>query len=368
MMSQKDITPPSIDKYTHKYSHGNKPVSAFADGKPTWLGLDGELVTGVYIDMPSEDYHKIKAVSSSLIKKMAFDPHKAEEYWKGEADIDITPQLKRSFNAGHLLHGLILEPDIDHGVISPLPNDVLEKKTGKKVIENHDDLKKFLQDNGLGKGKNIAERVTLANQYKDIIYYPFYLDDFKERDQNGERTLALEDFERIEETVARFKETKPYEVDYKYGGFSELTVIAFDTERSCYVKARIDRITEDGLMRDLKTIHNLSEDDIRRDLENRLYIIQGAFYQYVCQLINFDFVDPNQFALTFIEWDKCIRFSTVEVDRGSWEQSKEYMFEIFDDLILWLGDKVTKSSLNHSQSLVMNLSYYKLKRRPRVQS
>lgn len=363
------VIEPVVDKFTGKLTHGKEPINAFdLDGKKNWISANGELITGVFLDMPAAEYHKIKAVSSSLIKRMAFDPQGAEKYWRGEEEHEMTPQRRRAYNSGHLLHGLILEPDIDHGVVAPLSLELLAKKTGNVVIENHDNLKKYLNDNGLPKGKNIADRVAIAVEHSSIIFYPYYLDDFKQRENRGERTLSLEDFNRVTEAVDTFKTSTAFKLDYENGGYSELTVIAYDTERECYVKARIDRITDDGLMRDLKTIHTLSEDDIRRDLETRLYMVQGAFYHYVCNLIGFDFVKPNEFGLTFIEWDQTIRFQTVEVDRGSWDSSVGFMLEIFDDLMVWLGTDIKKNSLNKSQSLVLNLSYYKLKRRPRVLS
>lgn len=359
---------PHICSRSNRYTFGSKPVKAIQNGQKQWLAPTGELIQGVYLDMPADDYHRIKAVSSSLVKKFAFDPHKAERYWTGKDEFKITPQLKRSFNAGHMFHGLVLEPHVDHGVIAPVDFETLEKSTNSTVLLDHAALKKHIEVHGLRKGKTIAERVEIAKDHKsDLIYYPQYLDDFKRRDEQGERVLDLKDYMKVEDAVKVFKGTNLYKVDYEKGGYSELTIIAFDTERDCYVKARIDRITSDNLMRDLKTIHSMTEANMRNELETRLYFIQGAFYHYCCDLIGFDVV-ADSFSVTFVEWDDEIRFQNVSVTERTWSASKTYMLEIFDDLVLWLGDKVKKTSLNHSQSLTMQLGYYKLSRRPRVES
>lgn len=349
-------------------TYGGKPIEAVINGKKMWLADDGGLIQGVYLNLPEQDYHAIKDVySSSGLKKFATDAHVGEEAYYGVAETkEPSPLLQRSFNAGHLIHGLILEPHLnDYGIRTPQTMKELEDD-GYFVIENHDDLKTFIKVNQLKAGTKIDDKVVAAKEIvPSLIYYPHYLDGLK--NNTSSRFLNREDYNNCLSVAEKFKETEIYKKNFEKGGYSELTIIAFDPERGVWCKARLDRVNDLKMMLDLKTIHTLSVEQIRRDIEDKLYAIQGAFYHHVAELAGFDLVQ-NSFALTFIEWDLFQRFQLVEISDRGWKASLCYMHEIFDDFVDWIWTTENKNSINYSATLVIDPTYYKLSRRIRVQS
>ncbi|AIW22473.1 hypothetical protein F0267_02180 [Vibrio coralliilyticus] len=358
-------------------TRGGTPVSAFdRNGKKNWITETGEYIQGVYVDMPDHEYHAIKGMfSSSGIKKFALDPHDGEAYMDGKKELAITPQLERSFNAGHLLHGLLLEPhQKDYNVITErTAKDIA--KSGGVVIADHSELQKYLADNDLPKGKSIADRVAYAKEFNaNVIYYPDYLD--KVSSIKGKRYLCNDDWKKVHECAKVVKESILYKRNFENQGYSELTIIVFDSKHQVWIKARLDRVTSkrnpqshelENFLLDVKTIHSLTDSQINRDLEDKLYSIQGAFYHYAAKLISFKLVE-DQFALLFIEWDEYQRYQLVELADSAWKESVSYMHEIYEDMVKWMKNRKPKPSLNESGIMVANPKFYKLQRRVRSET
>ncbi|CAH1583242.1 conserved hypothetical protein [Vibrio jasicida] len=358
-------------------TRGGTPVSAFdRNGKKNWITETGEYIQGVYVDMPDHEYHAIKGMfSSSGIKKFALDPHDGEAYMDGKKELAITPQLERSFNAGHLLHGLLLEPhQKDYNVITErTAKDIA--KSGGVVIADHSELQKYLADNDLPKGKSIADRVAYAKEFNaNVIYYPDYLD--KVSSIKGKRYLCNDDWKKVHECAKVVKESILYKRNFENQGYSELTIIVFDSKHQVWIKARLDRVTSkrnpqshelENFLLDVKTIHSLTDSQINRDLEDKLYSIQGAFYHYAAKLISLKLVE-DQFALLFIEWDEYQRYQLVELADSAWKESVSYMHEIYEDMVKWMKNRKPKPSLNESGIMVANPKFYKLQRRVRSET
>ncbi len=348
---------------------GSEPIEAFQNGKKAWLDDQGQLVQGIYVNMPDSEYHAIKGcLSSSCIKRFAFDPQGGYDYFTGNVEKkEISPQLKRSMTAGNLIHGHILEPWLKHYNITTTQTIEELQQAGHKVIENHDALKKIMLDYDIkGGNKKIADKVEIVRTEVDssYVYYPDYIESVK--DTPNVKFLERTDYDRSVKAAQVFVDSHLYEQNYRKCGYNELTIIAYDEETGLWLKARIDRVDHKNRMLDLKTIHTLSEAQVRRDLEEKLYTIQGAFYKRVADLAGFYLED--RFGLTFIEWDECIRYGNSYITDRSWEQSKSFEQEIYHDFVDWHRTAEQKNSLNYSGEMMMELSFYKLSRRPRVNS
>lgn len=123
----------------------------------------------------------------------------------------------------------------------------------------------------------------------------------------------------------------------------------------------------ENFLLDVKTIHSLTDSQINRDLEDKLYSIQGAFYHYAAKLISFKLVE-DQFALLFIEWDEYQRYQLVELADTAWKESVTYMHEIYEDMVKWMKNRKPKPSLNESGIMIANPKFYKLQRRVRSET
>lgn len=360
---------PFTSEKSGQFSFGSEPLDCaeFGEEKPWYEAQSGMLVEGVYVNMPESEYHKIKAVSSSFLKTFALNPHEAEAKFKGESTCEITPQLKRSFDGGKLAHAILLEPekvDADFTQI-PIPDEL--RKNGKIVLESHEALKEYLAEHKLAKGTTIAQRVSIATEHNgELIYYPTYLTNFQEM-ESDKSVIENEDWKRISEVCDKIKESPVglSTLDLTEG-YSELTLIAYDKEEEVWVKARLDRVTGKNMLLDIKTIHTLSAPQIMRDLEDRLYSIQGSFYHFVAELIGFE-MESECFALLFLEWLNHPRFQLVELSDESWLQSRKYMHEIYSDAAHWLKQHdMLKNGLNYSSTLVVAPRFYNLQKRVRV--
>lgn len=360
-----------------KLTRGGCPTSAYDDkGNKKWITSAGEYIQGVYVGMPDDEYHQIKGMySSSAIKRFALDPHEGEAYFNGKKKFEVTPQLKRSLNAGHLLHGLLLEPNLsDYNVVTERTVEQITQ-SGGVVIVGHKELKSYIKDHDLPRGKSIADRLDYAKKFNpNIIYYPEYLE--KVSSVSGKRYLCRNDFNRVNECADHIKNTYLYKRNFENQGYNELTIIVFDPKHQVWIKARLDRVTSkrnpqnnemENFLLDIKSIHTLTESQINRDLEDKLYSIQGAFYHYAAKLIGFKLVQ-DQFALLFIEWDNYIRYQLVELSDTAWKDSVKYMHEIYEDMVHWMKSKDPKKSLNESGIVIVNPKFYKLKRRVRVET
>jgi len=365
---------------TGKLTRWSNPCFAYsADGQPAWVSKEGEPIQGVYVDLPDLEYHQLSnMISSSALKLFASDPHEGECRYRGTPDeSSISPQLKRAWNCGHLLHGLLLEPErMDYGVISESSALELRQK-GAVVIEDHDSLKKYLSDNYLDRGKSIAERIDIARCFnRNVVYYPNYVSKVSEQEKRGKRYICSEDRHRVETCASLVKNTDIYKYNFENSGYSELTIIVFDPSSNMWIKARLDRVSVkrdrrtqklERFLLDVKTIHTLSPDQIYKDIEQKLYSIQGAFYHYAAQLIGFELVQ-DEFALLFIEWDRHIRYQLVELSDKGWADSVSYMHEVYEDMVIWLNSQNNKACLNATGIMIVNPTFFKLKKRVRVET
>ncbi|MDA0152421.1 PD-(D/E)XK nuclease-like domain-containing protein [Vibrio sp. Makdt] len=348
---------------------GDEPVEAYNGETRAWLDAKGGLVQGIYVNMPDRDYHAIQGcVSSSCLKQFSFDPQGGYDYFTGNVDKkERSPQLVRAMTAGHLIHGHILEPWLsDYGVTTNMTIEELQNK-GVKVIEDHDELKKIIADYNLkGGNKKIADKLKLVQAEVDpaYVYYPDYLDSI--HSDKDLRSLDRNDYDQAIKAATTFTDSYLFTRNYKRGGYNELTIIVFDKETGLWLKARIDRVDHEYRMLDLKTIHTLTEHQVRRDIEDRLYAIQGAFYHRVATLANFPLKD--MFALTFIEWDEQVKFQNAYLSDQSWSKSKKFEDEIYRDFVDWHKSTEQKNSLNYSGEMMVELSFFKLSRRQRVSS
>lgn len=339
-----------------------EPIEAYNENVANWYDKDGTLIQGVYLNMPEVEYHRIPAYSSTGIKTFADNPHKAENIANGDQTFSISPQLKKSFDTGHYLHSLLLEPNRTNSDVVILPTAEELKKAGKFVLENNEQLKAYLEAHNLENGATISERIKIAQQYRNnVIYYPFFV---KELNDKSNRILTQNEADKIKLAVKDINQSETSSKLFS-GGYSELTIIAFDHDRGVWVKARLDKVTKNKMLIDLKTIHNLTMPQIYRDLEDKLYSIQGAFYHHVARLAEFELV-PDVFGLFFVEWDEYQRSVLVEISEEGWQLSIKYMHEIFDDFVAWMNCSVKKSSITKEASINVNPRLYNLKKRVRT--
>ena len=80
------------------------------DGKPNFLDDDGNIVEGIFLDLPNDVYHSLNALSSSAVKKFMESPASYFRQYCSTVERKRTLAQKRIFDAGTYGHELCLEP------------------------------------------------------------------------------------------------------------------------------------------------------------------------------------------------------------------------------------------------------------------
>ncbi|MUJ20344.1 PD-(D/E)XK nuclease-like domain-containing protein [Aliivibrio fischeri] len=348
---------------------GSKVIDAYdLFGNKNFLDSNGQPIAGVYRNMSNSDYHAIEAISSSILKEFAFDPSAAKDILKNKsknlAGKTFSAATERSIAVGSLVHTLVLEPHKLNEEYEIEPNRL--NYASMTILENNDDLKEYIENNGLKKGITIKERKQIILQFNPcVIFWDDLIAAMKRRVETlNKKYITLEDYEKA---LILSKKILSSELGKQLfdNSENELSIIAYDYNSFEFVKCRYDAITKKRMAVDIKTIHTLSSKQIGRDMEERLYQIQGAFYQYVSELIDFDIV-LDEFAYLFCEWDNYQRFILIEIDDVSWAESQTFMNEIYSDFLYWKNNLCFDDSLNESQTAVIKLSNYALRKRVRI--
>ncbi|AZL83429.1 hypothetical protein EIJ81_00755 (plasmid) [Aliivibrio salmonicida] len=350
---------------------GSTVIDAYNSlGEKNFIDQNGQPIAGVYRNMSNADYHAIEAISSSILKEFAFDPSAAKETLLRKknrlGNKEFSPVTMRAMAVGSLVHTLVLEPHKlrDEYEIEPSRLDY----SSMTILEGNEELKGYIENNTLKKGASIKERKKIILQFNPfVIFWDDLISSMKRRVDKFQKTyITLDDYEKAQLLAKKILSSELGKQLFS-NSENELSIIAYDYNCFEFVKCRYDAITKKKMAVDIKTIHTLSSKQIGRDMEERLYQIQGAFYQYVSHLIDFDIVF-DEFAYLFCEWDNHQRFILIELDDVTWSESKTFMNEIYMDFLYWKNNLCFDDSLNKSQTAVIKLSNYSLRKRVRIQA
>ena len=95
-----------------EYSNWVEQASpSYVNGVPTYLDAQGELIEGIYLDMPNDVYHALPALSSSKLKKFIDSPAHYYREYLSSITRKRTTAMQNTFDAGTHAHTLVLEPE-----------------------------------------------------------------------------------------------------------------------------------------------------------------------------------------------------------------------------------------------------------------
>lgn len=132
-----------------------KPAYA-VDGSPNFFDGKGDLVEGIYLDMPNDVYHSLNALSSSALKTFVDCPAKYYRDYLSGVTRKRTLALKRTLDAGSYGHELCLEPQGFHDRYfrDPVQSDFPD------AISTADEIESELVKAGLPAKEGKAEKLT----------------------------------------------------------------------------------------------------------------------------------------------------------------------------------------------------------------
>ncbi|MBW8191328.1 PD-(D/E)XK nuclease-like domain-containing protein [Neiella marina] len=348
-----------------------------ADGEPNFQDASGNLIEGIYTDLPNNVYHSLPAISSSKLKKFAESP--AHYYRQYLSDIERARTLTqvRTFDTGSMGHELVLEPEGFHDRYFRLPlmheiDDVLVtiddlktkceelklKTSGskpeliKRLLEVAPKLPIFdaiiaqtLRDNVGAQAYAAAEKFISEAKSRMSIVRAFEDESIKELcDKIPLDGIMWDDAHRI----AKSAKDHPYADKLISNGYPELTVIARDPRTGLMLKVKYDWLRFDSIAVDVKTTRSAASSGFAYQCADLRYDIQQEFYKYVGNLAGIPIKIFVFIAIEYADADICepYELSDDDIEEG-YRDLMGYLSKLEDCLKLddWFGytrrDRIT---------------------------
>lgn len=374
--------------------HENVLPAFDSQGNPNYLDDQGELISGIYTDLPNELYRLLDAHSSTGIKLFSKGAH--HYYRKYLSNIDRTRTLtqKRTFDAGTYGHMLCLEEHNFHGnyIKAPQPSDF----PGLDLIISIEQLKHALAKLSLpvsGAKTELIERLikadpsapvfeVLKNQkirqfletkYTNIIETNEEIIKIATKanlDISLSRKALIEQLMDINPDLPIWEElVNKHVIDHIVwddafrvrtstrahpkadwllsNGLPELTVIAQCPNTGLMLKVRFDWLRFDSIAVDVKTCQTTNPTKFSYQAKDLRYDLQAAFYMYVGNLAG---IPVKHFAFVATEYKDADNTETFEVsERRAFETTNE-LHQLIEDFQyrlennLWYGHSLSRDT------------------------
>lgn len=334
-------------------------------GGANYLDANGDLIEGLYSDLPNDVYHSLSAFSSSLIKELVKNTP-AHVYRNYFSDIDRkrTTAQRNTLDTGTYGHELILEPEgfYDRYFRVPLKVDFPD------ALSTAAEIKAELKNAGIkctGTKAELVERARAELPHIDI--FDAILEDAIEKGA-GKQALAeaqarlnskacsslltafddgalshvthkspidglvWDDAHRIQQTFLTHARAKKLISN----GFAELTMIARDADTGLMLKVKFDYINEMAIASDVKTTRSANPRKFAMQCRDLAYDVQAEFYKYVANLAG---VPVELFAFVSVEYLEADICEVFEIHRTRQLKAKEQMKNALSTLKQCLEDE-----------------------------
>ncbi|WP_256385039.1 PD-(D/E)XK nuclease-like domain-containing protein [Photobacterium toruni] len=273
-------------------------------GKPNFLDANGDLVAGIYTDIPNEVYHSLPAFSSSMIKKFLTSPaHYYRHYIDPVNRKRTSKAMEYTLDAGTYAHELILEPN---GFYDRYFRE-LSQAENPNLLSSSEDIKSLCKENGLKLSGTKAVLIERLIEH-DPCLGEFIFDVMQQRhlEANQGKTpidaVVWDDAHRACKTVRNNEWADTLLSD----GISELSVIALCPETGRWLKVRFDWLSYDGVPVDLKTSRSANPLKVIYYFADLKYDIQAYMYSYVGRLAG---IPIPRYTFPFV----CVEFIDADI-------------------------------------------------------
>lgn len=289
---------------------------AYENSVPTYLDDSGELIEGIYLDMPNDVYHALPALSSSKLKKFIDSPaHYYREYLSGISR-KRTTAMQNTFDAGTHAHTLVLEPQ---GYYKRYFRDVMPIDY-PDALHTAAQIEEQLVTLGLKKSGTKAEKTArlIAADPKAAVF-----EEIQQREYAKQGVKAIEvvegeevatyggkipvdgqvwdDAHRAANTTRNHSEANAY-ISY---GLPEVTIICRCQITGMMLKVKFDWLRFDDTAVDLKTTLSTRPEKFLRQLNDLHYDAQQEFYKYVALLAGIDIHAFTFVTTEYVNSDAC---------------------------------------------------------------
>ena len=293
-------------------------------GLPNYETDDGELIPGIYTELPNPVYHSLPAISSSGLKKFSKSPaHFYREYLSSVSRARTKAQL-RTFDAGTYGHELVLEPE---GFYDRYYRGLIEAQMDDDVLITANALKNELLELGAphsGSKADLAKRLHQLDPSKKI--FSLMVEELAA--ENEGKTLidglVWDDAHRIQQSVYQNIDAPHLLTD----GYPELSVIARCPLTGLLLKCRFDYIQRSAVASDVKTTRDASANGFRKQIEQLGYHLQEAFYTHVANAAQIPVEDFWFIAVEYLEADIC---EVYEINPDGKRKARSQCLQLLDE-------------------------------------
>ncbi len=345
-----------------------------ANGNATFFDANGDLIEGIYLNMPNDVYHSLPAMSSTAMKKFMDSPAIYARHYLSDVNRKRTLAQKRTLDAGTYGHELCLEPegfynryfrdlvpaDCPDALQSTAQIEAALVSAGLSAGENKDDkLARLLRANpavdvstlktikdieaelekcGLSKSESKLDkgyRLLAADptaQVFDVLFMQNRLKHgapkaIKVQDEDcmtyGDKLpidgIVWDDAHRVQLTVRSHSQANAE----LQNGLPEVAIIARCPMTEMMLKVKFDWLRFDGAAADVKTTRDTKPEKFKRQMQDLNYPTQQAFYCYVAELAEV-VIDRFVFiAVEYLNADICQPYELSE--RASQSARRELM-------------------------------------------
>lgn len=366
--------------YSNWYEYAKPAYNS--NGEPNFLDAAGELVEGVFLDMPNDVYHSLSALSSTGLKTFVASPAKYYRDYLSGISRKRTLAQKRTLDAGTYGHELCLEPDGFYDryfrdcVQSDFPDALstvdqieaalaahnLPAKEGKpeklerlkRVAPEKDvsqlktiaDIEAALAEAGAQKSESKLDKaIRLTAACPDVLVYDLIFEEHRlkhgERKEvvcpdTGEVTITYggkkpidgivwDDAHRVQNSVRNHAEANMH-LSF---GLPEVAIIARCPITGMMLKVKFDWLRFDDDAVDVKTsAQSVKPEDFRRQIINLHYDIQQAFYCYVASILS---INIGKFTFVAVEYGAADICQPYTVSHQRVVKANNTMYAALDD-------------------------------------
>lgn len=249
---------------------------------------------GVYAGISNSEYHGGPGISKSGLDIINRSPAHFYHAQNSERKPSTPDQ-----QIGTLTHSLVLEPETFWDEYARPFNAA----QFPDALVTNDDVKarlKDLNEKVSGRKDDLIERLRAADPEA------IFLDDCRaehERENDG-KTLITEDQLATAEAMRDAINAHPKAGKLFTDGQAELSVYWTDDETGVLCRCRPDYLRNDGVVVDLKTALDASEDAFPRSVEKWRYHVQAAFYLdglRAAKAAGADIAEPRAFVFVAVE-------------------------------------------------------------------
>lgn len=334
-----------------------RAMDAYApDGSANFLDKNGELIEGIYLGMPNDVYHKLKALSSTGAKKFIESPAIYHREYLSDIERKRTTAQRNTFDTGSFSHELCLEPAgfNNRYFRDVMPSDYPDALTTIEQIEcaliecglpakegKKEKIERLLRlcptadvstlktiadiDAELAKGNfnktetklDKATRLLAASPTAQIFEVIFENNRLShgspsESTFNGEPVtlyggkmpidgMVWDDAHRARNTLMAHSQARQALLN----GLPEVAIIARCPVTGLWLKVKFDWLTFEDTAADVKTTLSTKPEKFIKQMRDLHYNIQQSFYCYVASLLGIVIRKFEFLAVEYVNADIC---------------------------------------------------------------